>query len=350
VQVVFGEPLEVSSALRRHGAAENPRLALSKLAFDVCTRINRSTPVTRTGMVTLAMLGGDGRSLTAGELCKELEPMRRYAEARALPGVKEIAELATTGGIESALTTLLEHGVVTSFENGPQPVYSIGPHNELVAAFYRNTVIHWFVNRSIVELALVRAAEVQPGADQVEVAWTEAFRLRDVLKFEFFFADRDLFRQELRDELGLIEPAWRSASDFTLADVGRALADSGVLMAHRVLSSFLEAYHVVAECLVGRPAGAAFDQAAFLTDCLAFGQQLRLQRRITSGEAVSTELFRSALKLAENRGLLNSANPELGPGRAAFAAELQDLVRRIRVLAGINRAQREPASPVPAVA
>jgi glycerol-3-phosphate O-acyltransferase len=229
-------------------------------------------------------------------------------------------------------------------------VYSNSGNNELVAAFYRNSVIHWFVNRSIVELALVRAAEAEPGPDQEEVAWSEAFRLRDVLKFEFFFADRDRFRQELRDELALIEPAWRSASDLRLAEVGRALGDSGALMAHRVLSSFLESYYVVAECLLGRPVGGSFDQSAFLTDCLAFGQQLRLQHRITSGEAVSTELFRSALKLADNRGLLDGAGSELGAGRAAFAAELRDLVRRVRVLEAINRAQNETESPAAAMA
>jgi glycerol-3-phosphate O-acyltransferase len=264
--------------------------------------------------------------------------------------VEEVAELAATSGIDQALDILLEHGVVTCFENGREPVYSISRHNELVAAFYRNSVIHWFVNRSIAELALVRAAEEEPGSDQAEVAWSEAFRLRDVLKFEFFFGDRDRFRGELREELALIEPAWHSASEFTLADVGRALVDSGALMAHRVLSSFLESYRVVAECLLGHPVSGSFDQAAFLTDCLAFGQQLRLQHRITSGEAVSSELFRSALKLAENRGLLDSANPELGRGRAAFAAELRDLVRRIRVLAGINRAQQEAEGLVLAVA
>jgi glycerol-3-phosphate O-acyltransferase len=350
VQVGFGEPLEVSSTLLRYGVADDPRLALSKLAFDVCTRINRSTPVTRTAMVTLAMLGVDGRSLTSREVCEELEPMRRYAEARSLPGVEEIIELATPSGIERGLDILLEHGVVNCFRNGREPVYSISPHNELVAAFYRNSVVHWFVNRSIVELALVRAAEEEPGPSQVDVAWTEAFRLRDVLKFEFFFAERDRFRQELREELELIEPAWRSTSEFTLADVGRALVDSGALMAHRVLSSFLDAYHVVAECLLGYPIGEAFDEPAFLSDCLAFGQQLRLQRRITSGEAVSTELFRSALKLAENRSLLDSANPQLGPGRAEFAAELRDLVRRVRVIARIRRTQREGTGLVPAVA
>jgi glycerol-3-phosphate O-acyltransferase len=348
VQVNFGEPLEISPALRGYGAPDDPRLALSKLSFEVCTRINRATPITRTGMVTLAMLGTDGRSLTAEEVCAVLEPLRRYAEARDLPGAREISGLATVSAVEATLATLIEHGVVHCFDRGREPVYAIGQDNALVAAFYRNGVIHWFVNRSIAELALVRAAEEEPGWDPVEVAWSEAFRLRDVLKFEFFFADKDRFRDEMRQELALIEPGWHTTSEFTLAEVGRALADSGVLMARRVLSSFLESYHVVAECLLASPADATFEKAAFLTKCLAFGEQLRLQHRITSGEALSTELFSSALKLADNRGLLDAGAPGLAAGREAFAQELRDLVRRVQVVAEIDRAGRQHDARVPA--
>jgi glycerol-3-phosphate O-acyltransferase len=350
VQVNFGQTLEISRALRNYGAADDPRVALSKLAFEVCARINRATPVTRTGMVTLAMLGVDGRWLTALEVCDVLEPLRRYAEARELPGTREISELATVSGADSTLATLIEHGVVHSFKKGREPVYAIGPDNELVAAFYRNGVIHWFINRSIAELALVRAAEEEPGSDPVKVAWGEAFRLRDVLKFEFFFADRDRFREEMREELALIEPGWHSASELTLGEVGRALASSGALMAHRVLSSFLESYNVVAECLLVSSARTRVDEGAFLSECLALGQQLRLQRRITSGEAVSTELFRSALKLAENRGLLDTDNLEIAADRQAFADELRELVRRIRVVAEIDRAQRKTDAFAPMAA
>jgi len=225
VQVNFGETLEISDALRSYGAADDPRLALSKLAFDVCTRINRATPVTRTGLVTLAMLGVDGRSLTAGEVCDVLRPLRRYAEARELPGAGEISQLATADGVQATLATLIEHGVVRCYDRGREPVYAIGHDNELVAAFYRNGVIHWFVNRSIAELALVRAAEEEPGSDPVDVAWGAAFRLRDVLKFEFFFADRDRFRQEMREELALIEPTWTAqASSRWARSAGRSRA------------------------------------------------------------------------------------------------------------------------------
>jgi glycerol-3-phosphate O-acyltransferase len=154
----------------------------------------------------------------------------------------------------------------------------------------------------------------------------------------------------MREELALIEPAWHSASELTLGEVGRALAHSGALMAHRVLSSFLESYHVVAECLLVSPVRTRVDEDAFLRECLDVGQQLRLQRRITSGEALSTELFRSALKLAENRGLLDAHDPEITAGRQAFVEELRELMRRIRVVAQIDRAQRQTdaVAPTPA--
>jgi glycerol-3-phosphate O-acyltransferase len=345
IQVHFGEPLEVTSTLRSHGVQENPRLALAKLAFDICTGINRATPITRTGMVTLAMLGVDGRSLTSGEVCELVAPLARYARARNLPGVEEISPLATPAGVEPTLATLEEHGVVNGYREGPEPVYAVGRENELVAAFYRNGVIHWFVNRAIAELALVRAAEDETGLDPVDVAWSEAFRLRDVLKFEFFFSDQEGFRTEMREELALLEPSWTSGSTFTLRDVGRALSASGALVAHRVLTSFLEAYHIVAECLLSEPAGAVDEPDAFIKRCLGLGEQRRRQHLISSGEAVSIELFRSALQLAENRGLLDRA----AAGRAAFANELRDLVRRVHVLAEIDR-RRHANEPLLAAA
>ena len=234
----------------------------------------------------------------------------------------------------------MEHGVVQCFDRGTQPVYAIGRDNELVAAFYRNSVIHWFVNRSIAELALVRAAEEQRGTAQIDVAWAEAFRLRDVLKYEFFFSERERFEGEMREELALIDPSWQWGGELTLGDVGRALAGSGALMAHRILASFLDAYLVVAECLATHDPTEPLEQSQVLTECLALGEQLRLQHRISAGEAVSTELFKTGLKLAGDRGLLDADAEDLAARRSAFVHELRDLVRRIRVVAQIDRDQR----------
>jgi glycerol-3-phosphate O-acyltransferase len=349
VQVHFGEPIAALEALERHDTATDSRLALSKLAFEICTKINAATPLTPTGVVTLAMLGVDDRSLTATEVCRVLEPVRRYADARRLPGAEEVSELRTPADIEPTLATLVDHGVVSCYDKGREPVYAIGPENALVAAFYRNTVIHWFVNRSIAELALVHIAERETGVDAGELAWREALRMRDLLKFEFFFADQPRFREEMLEELALIEPAFFTASELTLPEIGRSLAASGALMGPRVLRSFLEAYHLVAECLLERRVDLPADEAAVLADSLALGEQFRLQGRIRGGEAVSTSLFRSALKLADNRGLLEAGGAELAERRLRFAAELRDLVRRVRVLSQLDRMPTED-SRAPATA
>jgi glycerol-3-phosphate O-acyltransferase len=341
IHVRFGETLEISSALAAHGAAEDPRLALAKLAFDICTRINRATPITRTGLVTLALLGLVGRSLTATEVCAVLEPFQRYARARRLPGSDETEALTSPSRLEPTLSKLIDHGVVGCYRGGPEPVYAIGRDNELVAAFYRNGVIHWFINRAIAELALVRVAEDESGSDPIELAWGEAFRLRDVLKFDFFFADQERFRSEMLEELTLIDPSW-AGSSVPLGDLAPALIKSGGLVAHRVLRSFLEAYHVVAVALVAAPVGEAVDPGPFAQQCLGLGEQMRRRHQIRSGEAVSIELFRSALQLADNRRLLDRENPDLAVGRLAFDAELRDLVRRVRVLAELDQAAEAP--------
>ena len=57
----FGEPVPLRASL-----ADGDPNALSKVAFEVCTRINRATPVTPISLATLALLGTEGRAADAG--------------------------------------------------------------------------------------------------------------------------------------------------------------------------------------------------------------------------------------------------------------------------------------------
>ena len=115
--------------------------------------------------------------------------------------------LRRPGRLAAALQGLDRAGVVSTYTGGDEPVYSITPGQHLVAAFYRNNAIHWFVNRAIVELAMIEVAE--RGSDRPVVeAWAEALRLRDLLKYEFFFPEKDAFQAELISELELIDPEW----------------------------------------------------------------------------------------------------------------------------------------------
>ena len=225
------------------------------------------------------------------------------------------------------LDALAGTGVVLRFADGTAPVYGINPGQHAVAAFYRNSAIHWFINRAITELCWFMAldsASVEPLAQ----AWDQAFALRDLLKFDFFFSDRETFIAEIKAELPLLDPHFRSRA----TDPGSlrlALLQAPFLIAHRVLPAFLEAYYVVADRLNAHPVDKVIDKPAFIAECCNVGKQYLLQHRLRNPECVSKELFGNALQLVANRNLLKPGDATLAARRAAFASQLLSLVSAV---------------------
>jgi len=347
IYIRFGEPLSLAKALgppegssSGNGGkwSEEESLAVQKLAFEVSVRINRATPITPTSLVTLALLGSGDRALSVEETVESLRRLVGYVRRRALPTTCEL-ELDTREGVQRALDVLVDSGVVACFSEGPEAVYAIGPDQHLTAAYYRNTVIHFFVNGAIAELALLRAAE-EDVADPTAEFWDEAMRLRDLLKFEFFFAEKEEFRGELRQELALHDGEWESRLARGSSEILTLVERIRPFSAHRVLRPFLEAYRVVSDVLERQDPATPSDTNALLGQSLALGKQYRLQRRIQGTESVSRVLFETALRLARNRGLLESGTPGLGARRAAFAREIREAIRRVDGIAALAASRR----------
>jgi len=326
VQVRFAEPLSLRKTLEAGGPPADRdawRLSLQKLAFEVAVRINGVTPATATALVTLALLGVRDRALTLGQVRRVMEPLRAYLVERGLPHSGEA--LQTDNGVRRVLGALAEQHVVTVYAGGDEPVYAIGRGQHLVAAFYRNSAIHHFVDRAVAELVLL---------SEPERRWDEAIRLRDQLKFEFFFPDKVSYRTQLSAELERLDPGWETAD-------GRAvLARSQLLVASRVLRSFLDAQLVVAERLAARRPRSPVVGDEFLDECRGVGQQMLLQGRLHGPESLSRELFSGALKLAANLDLVDPGREELATRRQAFAARLRDLAARLITIDEIDAASR----------
>lgn len=295
IHLSFGRPLMLREALE---AAANSKLEVEKTAIEVAHRINEATPVTPTSLLTLALLGAGDRALAMSELRAVLTPLLDYVAWRKLP-LTAPGLLRTEAGVREVLGELSRNHVVRRFDEGLEPVWGIGAEQHLLAAYYRNSAIHFFVDRAIAELA----RKAPGGLEQ------EALAIRDLLKFEFFFPRTEEHLASIRREVEGIEIEERSLS-----------------LAERVLGSFLEAYWILAERLARADPEAAVEKEKLLADALAAGRQYLLQRRVTSPEAVSTELFRGALRLAANRGLLEGDRR----GREKLAAELATLVKRAR--------------------
>jgi glycerol-3-phosphate O-acyltransferase len=326
VHVAFGEPLSLASALEAGADPADPdarRLTLQKVALQVAVGINSVTPATATALVTLALLGVRDRALTLSQVRRVVEPLIGFLDERGLP--HSGAALRTFRGVRQVLATLAGQGVVTVYDGGEEPVHAIERGQHLVAAFYRNSAIHHFVDRAIAELVLL--------GDPVD-RWDEAMRLRDHLKFEFFFPERDAYRERIGAELERLDPDWETAE-------GRqVLCGAPLLVAHRVLRSFVDAQLVVAERLAARDPRTPVVEADFLGECSGMGQQMLLQGRLHGPESLSRELFASALQLARNLDLVDPGREELARRRQEWAARVRDVVRRVVVIDELDAAAR----------
>ncbi|HVN37297.1 MAG TPA: glycerol-3-phosphate 1-O-acyltransferase [Myxococcota bacterium] len=343
IHISFGEPLSLAKALGPPDPQASPdpdeqSLALQKLAFEVCLRINQVTPITPISLVALAVLGAADRAQTVEDVRARLANLLYDVARRQLP-VTNGAELETREGVERVLEALVENGVVTRFDEGSERVYLIGPDQQLAAAYYRNTIIHFFVNPAIGELALLRAAEAG-GADAAGEFFRAAMQLRDLLKFEFFFADKEIFRGELRRELAERDPHWEDALRGGPDPIQRLVRSFRPFNSHRVLRPFFEAYRVVADLLARQDPAAPLDRARFLAACMGVGRQYHLQGRLHSTASISRVLFENALRLAENRALLEPGQPELARWRSAFADEIRGWLRRIDAIDALAASRR----------
>jgi glycerol-3-phosphate O-acyltransferase len=333
----FGEPLPLRKRLEELRAEESGTgTEIERIALDVEHRINRATPVTPTAVVSLALLGAD-RSLSISEVLATVRPLASYIAARNWT-VAGAADLTNRSTIRSTLHELVASGVVSVYDAGTEPVWGIGADQHLVAAFYRNTAIHILVDRAIAETALLAASEISvDGSVLPATVRDEALSLRELLKFEFLFSARAQFEKDLADEVRLIGPVEDTTKATSADQVRRLLEKADLLLAHLVLRPFLDAYHIVAARLAAYE-DESFDEQLFLTECLEVGKQWELQRRIASAESRSMELFKTALRLARHRELVDGfEDPDIAERRRQFADEIATAIRRVNAIAELAR-------------
>jgi len=329
--VRFGEPFSLRQALADAGGG---KAQLEKVAFRICDGINRATPMTPTALVSFALLGTHNRALTLAEVRRVALPLLDYLDSRGVAGPAD--SLRSDKALVETLEQLVEVGVATMFSGGPEPVWSVTPGQHRVAAFYRNQALHHLVTRAIVELALLQVARRDSVTNPLEAAYAEALRLRDLLKFEFFFPTTEQFRADVVAELELLDPDWYEQSG-SEAGAAQLLASSQVLVAHRAFRSFFDAQLVVAEALRGKDPAAELDEEALLHECLGLGQQMWLRGRLHRADSVSRELYATALRLARHRGLVDGDSRTVRKARTEFATTVRDVLARMSRIADLEQ-------------
>jgi glycerol-3-phosphate O-acyltransferase len=300
-------------------------------------------------VITTILLAMQGAALTFEQIRLGVADALAYLSVRDIPVTASLRALAAPEPVRATLDALRQGGLVSYSGDGREPVWLIEPDQQLAATFYRNSLVHFVLDTALCELAVLRAAEA--GADPVGAFWAEIAWLRDLLKFEFYFRDREEHRRAVREEMDRHDPAWEQRLRSGPDEAESLLSTMRPLVSHVVVRPFVEAYRIVADVLAtddvvgpadsasagsasagsasaGSATAGSVDDAEVIRRALGLGRQYVAQRRLRSSESVSALLFSTALQLARNRGLLENG-AEAAVRRAAFLAELRDLLRRL---------------------
>ncbi len=320
----FGAPVVLEKA-----PDPSDTLALQKVAFQVGVEVNRVTPITLPSLATMILLGAAPRALTAAELTREMEALVEWARERGIRMTSDF-EPENREALNSLADTLVGNGLITRYDGGPERVYAITPEQDGVASYYRNTTIHHFVNKAIIELAMMKLAQF--SASNLEVFWAEAERLRDLFKFEFFYAPTAEFRDDLRADLARYDADWEQRLDSEPGYAQRVMAEYYPMVSHSTLLHFVDGYRVVADVLALQPDDAGLDEKECVNQALAYGRQAYLQRRISSQASIGKLLFQNAWKLMDNRGLAQGGDATVGERRREVSQDLRELAHRIDIV------------------
>jgi glycerol-3-phosphate O-acyltransferase len=287
-------------------------------------------------LVCALLLTTRGAALTLGQLHHTLQDSLDYLDRKQTPVSTSALRLRTRDGVRSAVDALSNGHPITRVDGGREPVWLIAPAEEHAAAFYRNSVIHAFLETSIVELALAHVRNAPDAQDdRVAAFWAQAMRLRDLLKFDFYFADSAAFRDNITEEL-----AWHDDWEAHVAaggeEIDAMLFAKRPLMSDAMLRVFFEAYELVADVLRDTPADIGERELTKLA--LGIGQQYVAQTRVRSSESVSTLLFATARQVVVDQNLIAPAD-DLAERRVAFRQELRAILRDFDYVERIARDQ-----------
>eukprot|EP01061_Rhynchopus_euleeides_P030929 TRINITY_DN5124_c1_g1_i1.p1 TRINITY_DN5124_c1_g1~~TRINITY_DN5124_c1_g1_i1.p1 ORF type:complete len:731 (+),score=332.71 TRINITY_DN5124_c1_g1_i1:55-2247(+) len=185
------------------------RIALYKsAAYKVMDDINSISTVTPTGVVATVLLTTRGRGVGREELIHKSEWLKREIESNG-GHVCWPSTLASSDVIDNSLNVmrdLIESNMYL------EPIYSVANHLEL--SFYRNSVIHIFVEKSIIAASLHSFMRHEPHRKFVNRSELikRTGMLSNLLKTEFVFSGKsdrikDAFFKNSKKGSGAVEVA-----------------------------------------------------------------------------------------------------------------------------------------------
>jgi glycerol-3-phosphate O-acyltransferase len=315
----------------KHAPEHTPsqrRALVTRLGNRVMDEINRVTAVTPGSLTALALLSHGFRGLPHDELverCARLLTVLGESEARMTPStatpsghlrpeaIREAAQLFTDAALIEAHAPAEPDGIrQIEGEIGPDTIYTIPDSKRLELDTAKNMILHFFLERSLVSVALLANPAAPLPRDVVR---DRVQKLSRLFKHEFRFRADAPFAEIFDDTLERM----RTASELVIDRDGRIDAGPGrlgwngrewLITYAAFLRNFLEAYRIAARGL-GALLKGPLPEKELVKKTLHTGKRMFFTGEVERPEAVSQPTLKNALAALVDHGIIRSEGGKL---------------------------------------
>jgi glycerol-3-phosphate O-acyltransferase len=327
------------------------RAVVTRLGNRVMDEINRVTAVTPGALTAMALLTHNKRGVSHEELvdrCRKMLAVLSDMQARVTPTTRTPSGALRPEAIREAAQMFIDAEMLEahapegfSSEAGPQPrgrqrgappagegiLYTVVESRRLLLDTSKNIIIHFFVERALVAIAM----RVAPGPPVVaDVVRDRVQKLSRLLKFEFRFradAPFDVIFDETVEAMVEGGVVARDAEQLSPGPGNDGWRGGQWLELYAsMLQNFLEGYRVAARGLGGLLKGPLAEKD-LVKKALATGNRMFYAGEVERREALSKPLVENAFRAFVDQGYLSQASGKL---------ELSESFRSVKAASAIE--------------
>ncbi len=268
----------------RFGEAQINNHTLSDFALNIIRNINKISTITTVSLVCNALL--NKISMTDHQLKHTVTNLINIIKNKEN---KLVDRNMTIGkSVEKALRLLKRENIIRK----ERTRYIINHNKYFHATYYANLSLHYFYQRSFIELAMLKIKNINDVVLRKKIFWEEITFLKKFFKFEFFY--NNTFDSDIKNEIKFMFP---DINIFDSCDIDKLLNSQRIIVSPVVLGNCLEAYKIVSEALLKLDTK---EDADFLNYCLFLSEELHWLGKIKRIEATSKPFLQNGIKLSKS--------------------------------------------------
>lgn len=306
------------------------RLLVQRLAERTMHEINQATVVTPTALVSMALLTHRRRGMARSALlerCDLLTTCLDDAGARFAQTLRNDDGTLRHDTVDEALRLLGDAKLLSSHEQGDEPVYTVPDERRMSLEYFQNNILHFFVPHAFAAVALMRAGDAMSREGFRE----RVAQLANLLKHEFADIGHPSFVSRAEESLdAFIEAGYVEA----LAGTVRVAESDNAQLAlfSGLLETYFESLALTIKAAEILRTG-ALSKKDWAKKALSLGQRLYLSGELERRESLSKLRLDNAFRALREFGLVRvEGGEQLVLTEAASPEALSELESKLQRL------------------